>query len=537
MKLQMAQRASFGKMPLRLLFTVTFVAFAQHGTISGTVADASGDGVRKAIVTLTLHGPPRSWATERTDASGKFRFENLPAGAYDLRANKPGFGNAIYGARSVRELGKTITLDDGASIGDLKLRLLRASSISGHVLDPQGDPVIGASVALLRPARNLGERVLQNIRQAVSNDRGEYHMPGVDPGQYYLRVITNLQPVPGTEALLAGQFYGGATQHKDATLLTIRDGENASGLDFRLVAVEGVKVRGHVAVPETGNHPQQGKLQQWTQVSLVPLDDALSAWRPTVAANPVDGKFEMPEVPPGRYRIQARNEIEGRAYSGWQNVDAQPGIGEVTLTLAPAISVKGRLTIDGPSGQKPADFRITLRSATEQRWANPGADGAFEVTQVAAGEWEMNLNPVPRGGYIKSVLLGDKDVRFRKLLIEPGSDAPLNIVISMHTASIEGDVGPKRAGILLAPVGEFHDLARFYYAVMSDDAGKFRMLGIAPGKYRVFALENMNAGSFRSPEAADQLGELGEEIELAEGSHVTVHPKLIPAERALEALP
>ena len=47
----------------------------------------------------------------------------------------------------------------------------------------------------------------------------------------------------------------------------------------------------------------------------------------------------------------------------------------------------------------------------------------------------------------------------------------------------------------------------------------------------------MAGANFRNPEAADQLNELGEEIDLAEGASLTLHPKLIPMERAREALP
>src|SRR5579871_4509003 len=60
---------------------------AGHAVISGTVVEASnGEPVRKAIVTLTLQGRPRRWATARTDSSGQFTFAGLPAGKYDLRA-------------------------------------------------------------------------------------------------------------------------------------------------------------------------------------------------------------------------------------------------------------------------------------------------------------------------------------------------------------------------------------------------------------------------------------------------------------------
>jgi hypothetical protein len=74
--------------------TFSAIALAQTpGTavISGSVVEASNnDPVRKAIVTLTWQGTPRSWATSRTDSSGQFKFEGLPPGKYDLRATKPG---------------------------------------------------------------------------------------------------------------------------------------------------------------------------------------------------------------------------------------------------------------------------------------------------------------------------------------------------------------------------------------------------------------------------------------------------------------
>src|SRR6185369_777777 len=105
---------------------------AAKGVISGTVVEGeSNDPIRKAIVTLTLQGTPRRWATARTDGSGRFQFEGLPAGKYDLRATKLNEGAAIYGANSVRELSDLITLADGQTRNGIILRFLRRGSISG----------------------------------------------------------------------------------------------------------------------------------------------------------------------------------------------------------------------------------------------------------------------------------------------------------------------------------------------------------------------------------------------------------------------
>src|ERR1700691_3623257 len=203
------------------------IAFAQApGTavISGSVVEASNnDPVRKAIVTLTWQGTPRSWATSRTDGSGQFKFEGLPAGKYDLRATKPVNGTAIYGASSVRELGELISLEDGETRAGVKLRFLHSATISGRVLDSHGDPVSNVSVTLLSPGRNLGERALVRYRATQTNDRGEYRLNDIAPGQFYLHAEQRMERA-GAEPLVQ-QFLGGARESKDAAILTIHADE------------------------------------------------------------------------------------------------------------------------------------------------------------------------------------------------------------------------------------------------------------------------------------------------------------------------
>ena len=174
--------------------------------------------------------------------------------------------------------------------------------------------------------------------------------------------------------------------------------------------------------------------------------------------------------------------------------------------------------------------------------AEVGPDGRFSLEQIPPGEWQLTVSPVPPG-FLKSARIGDKDVRFSTF--EVGSGAPLNIVVSMNTATVEGEVDAgasnapvdsKRAGIVIAPVGTYHNFARFYYGGPASDNGKFHLTGIAPGKYKIFAIEKMAASNFRNPEAADQLDPLGEVIDVTEGATVQAHPKLIPSQRAAQAL-
>ena len=135
-----------------LLMAIAGLAMSQpsgHGIISGTVIDAaSGDPVRKAVVTVTWQGTPRSWATAQTDGSGNFKFDGLRPGKYDLRARKQASARRFTAPPAGRELGDFVKLDEGETVSGLKLRFLHFATISGHIFDPDGDPMPGANVLL-----------------------------------------------------------------------------------------------------------------------------------------------------------------------------------------------------------------------------------------------------------------------------------------------------------------------------------------------------------------------------------------------------
>jgi hypothetical protein len=519
-------------------------AFAQPpgtGVISGSVLNASNnDPIRKAIVTLTWQGTPRSWATSRTDSSGQFKFEGLPPGKYDLRAAKAGAGAAIYGASSVRELGELITLEDGEIRAGVKLRFVHSAAISGRVLNPHGDPATNIRMTLLKPGRNLGERALVGYRDGSTNDRGEYRFDDVAPGQYYL--YAQQPPEYGAAEPLAPQFLGGGRDSKDAPFITIHGDETLAGIDFHMTSEPAVPIHGRVAgVPDTWRGPGGITVHLWTADEYVN-----NYWGNSQTVEAPDYAFNF-DLRPGRYGISAEVEIEGKSWTASQYADTGHVPGDIILALAPPLDVKGKLRIEGnagPAGPAASSFNISLtrRGLGPRISENAAADGTFTFKQVPPGEWQLSVSPLPPGAFLKVARFGDQDIRFARMEIRPGSEDPVSIVISMNTAQVHGQVDAgggdsKRAGILLAPIGQYSALTRFYYDVAADDTGKFELKDIAPGKYKIFALEKLAPGEFKTPEAATQLDPLGQEIELAEGAKLEVHPKLIPVEQAREALP
>jgi protocatechuate 3,4-dioxygenase beta subunit len=556
----------FWRVVLRAAICVP-AAWAQSqgtGSISGTVLDGeSGDGVRKAIVTLTLEGTPRQWATERTDVDGHFTFAGLPAGTYALEANKGNEGRAIYGAKSVRELGRSLTLAEGEKRSGITLKFLRGATISGRVSDGDGDPVANVNVMLLRQGRNRGAPILANYRGVPTDDQGEYHLSNVDPGVYYLHADPQLWSMGGAgrasgQPVLLDQYFGGTRNSKEASPVRVSGGDHLDNLDFHLTSEMPVRIHGQILGVPDEPQPRQGSgdvtlLERFgprVQVTMSPADDNQPQWTIGAGAQGPEHRFEMADLPPGTYRFEVTLQSGGKSYGASQVVDVEPGAADVVLTLAPAVEIQGTLRVEG-SAVKGGPDALTVALARPGQFAGRvqavvGADGRFKLDPVIPGEWNLDVTGITRG-YLKSARLGDQDVRFKTFQLAANNEAALNIVVSTRTAIVEGEVDAAssasgvadadRAGILIARADQYHTFTRFYYLAVADAKGKFHAQGIAPGKYKVFALEKMSATNFRTPEAADQLDELGATIEVDEGATVEAHPKLIPTERAEKALP
>ncbi len=89
-----------------------------------------------------------------------------------------------------------VTLAEGERRGGLVIRISLPASISGDVLDADGEPAQGAQVQAMMAAYPRGTRQLVSISAANTNLKGEYHLPGLQPGKYYV-LLQNAAPPRG----------------------------------------------------------------------------------------------------------------------------------------------------------------------------------------------------------------------------------------------------------------------------------------------------------------------------------------------------
>src|SRR4051812_37636465 len=173
------------------------------GRISGRVLAAdNGRPVKRARVFATAAELPGGRGM-LTDDSGVFDLTELPAGRYTLTVSKSGFVALSYGQRRPLQAGTPLQLGDGQQLKGIEFQLPRGSVISGRVLDEDGDAMPGVMVRVMRYQYQQGERRLTPAGNGQTDDKGQYRVWGLMPGEYYVNAIAR-GGGPG-----GGQFFGG----------------------------------------------------------------------------------------------------------------------------------------------------------------------------------------------------------------------------------------------------------------------------------------------------------------------------------------
>src|SRR5947209_10574045 len=124
-----------------------------------------------------------------TDENGIFDFTELPAGRYTLTVSKSGFVSLSYGQRRPLQAGTPLQLADGQQLKGIEFRLPRGGVVAGHVFDEDGEPMAGAMVRVMRYQYLQGDRRLTPAGTAQTDDKGQYRIWGLLPGDYYVNAV------------------------------------------------------------------------------------------------------------------------------------------------------------------------------------------------------------------------------------------------------------------------------------------------------------------------------------------------------------
>ncbi len=480
--------------------------------LSGRTVDLAGNPVRKTLLTLQpMLGKPgemRQPYSTTADAAGNFIFDGVEPGRYLLIAQHSGYRQQTYGAKKNSAMAAPLVLGGGQKMTELVFPLTPLALISGKIVDEDGDGVARVQVRLMQTAYVNGKRQAHPTGFATSDESGEFRLTGVAPGRYTLCTMaipnrmfgSTRKPARALDAdkppeVFAATCYPGVAENASPSAVEVAPGQNLPGIDIRLRKTPLFHIAGRLA----GSGPR-------ARINLIPRDDV------TGFANGIvtdDGSFELQGVAPGAYFLTATNAKDMSKVIAHIPVNvSNRNIDDLVLSVEPGSTLQGSVKIDQPSAIKLPATRVSLILADgpfPPRNVAADADGNFSFAELPAGNYTVGISPVPEGTYLKSIRYGNQDVLASGLHLVGGS-ALVEIEFATDGGTVEGTVAPEHGQsitgslVTLVPDPLIPDREDLNRSAASDENGHFSIKSIAPGKYRVYAWDDVENGAPFDPD-------------------------------------
>jgi hypothetical protein len=544
---------------------------AALGTIQGTVVDsATGAPLADAALRLGRVGQPIKQT--RTDSKGAFTFSDLEPGRYDLLAKHSEYLDQAYGQSPTfpyRNFVGEFAIAAGQTV-QAPIRMLRESTISGRITDANRAPVANAQLSLAVLQRNpFGPSILAspmgisdpNTVSVSTNDRGEYRMTGVPPGDYYVKAAPKVDVGGRIQANNAAMtYYPGFRNPDQAVAVKVGTGADVETIDFSLEPVSVRRVSGRIvnSLPTPG---EEGRDYAY-QFMLTPRNVRIMEQQGGSTGSQLDhaaapDEFELWNVSPGEYdlyvafRAGPRDPRGGDTFYIGRRVlqVTDTDVTDLTVTIEPGVDIPGQFVLDDSAKTLVADVRtlslFTQTTTTLSQRFSPGldvirgrgvqADGSFVIPHAIAGRYILFAQLDPRLNlYMASARLGTRDITNQILEIDSGSSGPLVIEISGAGGKVDGTVTDRdskpapRARVVLVPSLGTVDLMG-YKTAYTTAAGQFSIVGIRPGSYTAYAFAEIAESAWLDQEFMSPHATQGVSIEVSRNSQVRRDLKLIPA--------
>jgi hypothetical protein len=459
-----------------LLFPAALGCLGQQSACvaDGTVVNSvTGEPIPRARVFVMA---ARAGAV--ADNLGRWTITNLPCGRVTVSASKAGF---LPGPVSDPVTGKE------APAHDIRVELIPQAVVTGKVLDEAGDPVPNARVSVQSSRVLEGRRAFAQSGGAATNDLGEYRIASLPAGRIVLCASAPLeaQPFEPTQSTILGEScYPGPVVDGAAAgagSLSLPAGREAR-VDFNLTRVPAVSIRGKVAGMPEGGGP------------VVTLMKRGTINQSKTASMSRDGSFEIRGVPPGSWTLSVDYWENGRRLLARAPVDVGASDLEgVVVRLDAGVTVTGTVT-GGPK-----QFSVGLRgtdpsaSAGAAQWDKTHT--SFTIADATPGTYTLTAG-LPPPYYLKSAMLGGRDMS-REAVPILQSTGPIEVVVGDDAGSVEGVVQDSEGNPAMGSVMVWRE-GKPPATVPTSPGGRFRINGIAPGDYRVFAWDD-----FQQVEYAD----------------------------------
>jgi hypothetical protein len=481
-----------------------------------------------------------------TDNDGRFEL-SLPAGGTQISLRRPG-----YGARG-RATNHSVQV--GANMPALTFYLTPEALITGQVMLSTADAADGIRVMAYRRRITSGRETWMMQSSATTNSDGVFRIAGLQPGSYLLYT----QPTrDGDGAASRGTsiygypaaYYPGVADISAAGLLTLTAGQHAEA-DFTLTRQEFYSVTVMIANHEAGGMNLQVHDRSGRQMSF------------PVRWNAMQGTAQM-NVPSGSYFLEGRRRGEAQLYGRVDFTVAGAPLTGLNMALLPlhavpvtvrkvftATNTSGSIGFGGSSeGNSPvsAGLNIVL-TAAEEFFGQPGGGGmrsvegasdgsSYEIENVSPGRYWVETTPFE--GYVSSITSGGVDLARDPLVIGPGgTSAPIEVTLRNDTGTISaqlsgGGIGQQTGAAALGEQQQIYVYAIPLFASSEQikmggvqGTGQTTIAGLAPGSYRVVAVDAPQEIDYHTPEGLAKYAGQGETVTVDAGGSASAQLDVI----------
>jgi hypothetical protein len=508
-------------------------------SISGRVIAETGRPVRRAQVRVTAPELGGRGRTASTDAGGRYRIADLPAGRYTISVTSGGHLPTEYGQRRFGESGTPLAVGEGEAHAKIDFTLRRAATITGRVVDESGLPLAGAVLYAMQPRFVQGRRQMIPLAGGTgiqTDDTGQYRLHGVPPGVFY--VLATSAEVwaddedPDVIFGFSPTYYPGTPVVADAQPITVGVGQEVASIEFSLVPARSATLSG-TALGSDGA-PMPGASVTLSPHARGPFTGSID----TTASTRVnaDGSWKLDRILPGEYLLR----LTGPGRQGRSDGAAIPvtvsgdNLDGLLLAADPGTLLAGEVVVD-PGLTPPGALRV-LVAALHSGGATPhvedglvGEDGRFS-RRAPSGQVLVTVSPLPPGWAIRAVELDGENYAGRPLELRRGARVDgVTITLTNRfpalTGALADDSGPTvDATVILFP----QDTSRWIEgtgavrAVRPDGSGRYQFAAVRPGEYLAIALRSVQPWQVHDPDFLAALRADATRLVLREGQTLTL---------------
>jgi protocatechuate 3,4-dioxygenase beta subunit len=378
----------------------------QTASISGRVMmnGAPARGVKVSLVPGP-YGSPETPGRQsaRTDDEGRYEFTGLAAGRYGvLAASYVNVSDEFWNSET--KPFKLCTVAAGEKLEHQDIRLVRGGVITGRVTDANGNPVINERVSLSSVDTNGKQQAFPinlNAEMFLTDDRGVYRYFGLPPGRYLVSVGQETGGGSVSESnrgFYRRVFYPGVTDAARAELVEVKEGGEATDIDFKLGQREKTfTISGRVV--DASGQPVPG-----SDVSVSLFDKAANRWRVWTSGRPVNDRAEFNYAgwPPGQYGLSSMPNAVRNDYSDLVVAEVKDkDIEDLEIKLQRGAIISGTVAVEGAADPIAAlsEAKVFLRAISLEAnnfsesltAARPQPNGGFELKAMPPGKLRLEV--------------------------------------------------------------------------------------------------------------------------------------------------